>query len=109
MEVLTIGDRTRAPTTQSALGVWDAETGVLLSTIPVTNSFGPVDNSTFSPDGKRLAAGDKIWDADTGQFLLSLGISGQVSFSPDGHRLAIVTSYSNEVTIYDATPLPEKP
>ena len=31
------------------------------------------------------------------------------AFSPDGHRLAVVKAFGNEVTIYDATPLPEKP
>ena len=50
---------------------------------------------TFSPDGKRLAGSAGIWDAQTGQELLSFGESrspgsGQVTFSPDGHRLAVV-------------------
>jgi WD40 repeat protein len=56
----------------------------------------------FSPDGKRLAngigstwkdgkrvpsGGVKVWDAQTGQELLSLpGGSGGVAFSPDGRR-----------------------
>jgi WD40 repeat protein/serine/threonine protein kinase len=47
----------------------------------------------FSPDGKRLAStsnGIKVWDAQTGQELLSLDVSGSwtVAFSPDGKRLA---------------------
>jgi hypothetical protein len=35
--------------------------------------------------------------------------SNGVAFSPDGHRLGVVPAFGNEVTIYDATPLPEKP
>ncbi len=56
---------------------------------------GPIAVST---DGKRLAAGSKIWDALTGEKLVDcrglsanggLAISdGQVAFSPDGLRLA---------------------
>ena len=57
----------------------------------------------FSPDGKRLASASggsatrwnrevKVWDAQTGQELLTLkghtGIVNSVAFSPDGKRLA---------------------
>ena len=51
----------------------------------------------FSPDGKRLASAArddrtvKVWDAQTGQELLTLkGTAGDdsVAFSPDGKRLA---------------------
>ena len=57
----------------------------------------------YSPDGKRLAGGLdrgtptlKVWDAQTGQELLSLkggssrdgGFRKCVAFSPDGKRLA---------------------
>ena len=52
----------------------------------------------------------KVWDAQTGQELLTFkgGWFGQgVAFSPNGHWLA---SYAlGTVKIYDATPLPEKP
>jgi WD40 repeat protein len=44
----------------------------------------------FSPDGKRLASGSKVWDAQTGKELLALqgGGGGSLFFSPDGKRLA---------------------
>jgi WD40 repeat protein/serine/threonine protein kinase len=85
----------------------------------------------FSPDGKRLAGavgglvgpgpgrgpgpgitGDlKVWDAQTGQELLTLfkggGFHDGLAFSPDGHWLA--TDVNGRVTIWDATPRPEKP
>jgi WD40 repeat protein/serine/threonine protein kinase len=101
-------NRSRALNPQISYGVWDTETGELLFTTPGVNING-AGQPIFSPDGKRLAGDGKIWDAHTGQFLLSLTSdrTSQVAFSPDGHRLAVVKDYSNEVTIYDATP--EKP
>jgi WD40 repeat protein len=77
---------------------------------------GGVHSVAFSPDGKRLASGSgdksvKVWDAQTGQELLTLKRHGDVTgvaFSPDGHRLAAGTA-NGTVTIWDATPLPERP
>lgn len=107
----------RTPITRH--GVWDAETGELFFSIDkLGSSNDKLGSATFSPDGKRLADGRKIWDARTGLELLSLqknsqrpgdGPFGTVAFSPDGHRLAVFKAMSGEVTIYDATPLPEKP
>jgi WD40 repeat protein len=79
----------------------------------------------FSPDGKRLASASydetvKVWDAQTGQELLTLkghsgnvksvafSPDGSVAFSPDGHRLASAW-HGGTLKIWDATPLPEKP
>jgi serine/threonine protein kinase len=44
----------------------------------------------YSPDGKRLATGTRVWDAQTGKHLLSFKGGGDrcVAFSPDGKRMA---------------------
>lgn len=65
---------------------------------------------TYSPDGKRIATASqdktaKIWDAATGQLLLTLiGHSGSVNgivYSPDGKRIA-TTSDDHTAKVWDA-------
>jgi WD40 repeat protein len=96
--------------------VCDAQTGKELITLQGGGGIA------FSPDGKRLAcpAQDpkthagvvKVWDAQTGQEMLSLKAPtshfGSLAFRPDGHRLGMV-SENGTVKFWDATPLPEKP
>src|SRR5262245_54635162 len=83
---------------------------------------GWVWSVAFSPDGKRLASGSgsaaqglggevKVWDAQTGQELLSFpggGLYHKVVFSPNGHWLASYEWWGT-VKIYDGTPRPQKP
>src|SRR5262249_9500287 len=71
-----------------------------------------VEDLAFREDGKRLATagvGDtKIWDWPTCQEILSLpGGARGVSFLMGDKRL--VTTSSSGVTIWDGTPLDEKP
>jgi WD40 repeat protein/serine/threonine protein kinase len=87
--------------------VWDAQTGQEL--LAFKGHTGNVGSVAFSPDGKRLASGGwadqeawrrgqgklgsevKVWDAQTGQELLTVkgpGIVGSVAFSPDGKHVA---------------------
>jgi WD40 repeat protein len=93
--------------------VWDAQTGKELLTLVHPAEIKSV---VFSPDGKRLASsarwlsGVQVWDAQTGQELLNLKTDGYVNslaFSPNGHWLA--SDPNGTLTIWDATPLPEKP
>ena len=80
---------------------------------------GPVNSVAFSPDGKRLVerglldkhGGEGVGCADRPGTPHPQG--GQrrvrsVAFSPDGHCLASGAA-DGTVTIWDATPLPEKP
>jgi WD40 repeat protein/serine/threonine protein kinase len=92
--------------------VWDAQTGQELLTLK--GHTGGVAGVAFSPDGKRLASVSydktvKVWDAQTGEELLSLHTPwpSRVVFCPDGKRLASMGD--GTVTIWDATPLPERP
>jgi WD40 repeat protein/serine/threonine protein kinase len=50
------------------------------------HTFEGITSVSYSPDGKRLASGSKVWDAQTGHELLSLKGDGG-GFSPDGKRL----------------------
>jgi WD40 repeat protein len=52
---------------------------------------GAGEGMSFSPDGKRIATGNAVWDARTGEKLLTLKAdsrTGTVCFSPDGQRFA---------------------
>jgi eukaryotic-like serine/threonine-protein kinase len=76
--------------------VWDAETGQ--EVLALRGHAAPVLGVAFSPDGRRIATGDRdgmvrVWNAETGQEVLALKSDGEVNgvaFSPDGQR--IVTS-----------------
>jgi WD40 repeat protein/serine/threonine protein kinase len=98
--------------------VWDAQTGEEF--LSLKGHTSPVNSVVFTPDGQRLASSTrsgnlafpgevKVWDAQTGLELLTLkgGTFEVVDFSPNGHRL--VSRAGRRVTIWDATPLPEKP
>jgi WD40 repeat protein len=94
--------------TGGTLDVWNATTGVRLSTL--RGHTGSVHSVAFSSDGTRLLSGGndntlKLWDAATGKALLTLtGHSNDVlcvAFSPDGTRL-VSGSIDKTVRLWDA-------
>jgi WD40 repeat protein/serine/threonine protein kinase len=98
--------------------VWDTQTGQKL--LSLKGFAGPYPTLAFSPDGKRLASSHrltnspgpavpgeiKVWDAQTGQELLTLkghiAEIQSIAFSPDGKRLASSARWTNTVQVWDA-------
>lgn len=97
--------------------LFDANTGNELMTLKGHTHF--VKKILFSPDSQRIISTCgrqaesremKIWDAESGEELLSFENTGGsgVALSADGQRL-ITSGYSSDAKIFDATPLQEKP
>jgi WD40 repeat protein/transcriptional regulator with XRE-family HTH domain/energy-coupling factor transporter ATP-binding protein EcfA2 len=95
--------------------IWDAATGKELITLPANQSYDTLPRGVaFSPDGTRVAEVSddsvsyiKIWDATTGQVLLSgnLGNSAPlrtIAFSPNG-KLAVTGGDDQKAKVWDTT------
>ena len=73
---------------EDSVRLWDTGTGVEKKTLtPDAGWFRPV---AFSPDGRTLTIGGRgifLWDTETGQYLPTVDVVGDilsVAFSPDG-------------------------
>ena len=86
------GDTLASGSLDKPIRLWNPNTGKLKRTLP--NQTGWVNPVAFSPDGKTLASGHSrisLWDTETGQYLPSLNVAGEVlsvAFSPDGQIVA---------------------
>jgi len=120
------GKRLASASRNSAVKVWDAQTGEELLSCGTTGARGTI-GLAFSPNGKRLASSSndgnvQVWDAQSGQETITFGHTGDresssgsltqqshnVAFSADGNRLASIL-WDGTVRIWDATPLPDSP
>ena len=87
--------------------VWDLDSRKAVHVLSGYN--GHLLDISFTPDGRRIAAtGDigsavMLWDAETGDQLLTLPGKAALAFSQNGNHLAAVGD--GAITIWDATPL----
>ncbi len=121
------GKRLASHSRDGVVKVWDVEAGRVVLTITSATMLPDRGSISFSPDGKRLAGSGravssgvgpgalgevKVWDAQTGDELLSLkghslGVSCVV-YSPDGKRIASASGGAaqalgaGEVKVWDA-------
>jgi WD40 repeat protein/serine/threonine protein kinase len=95
-----------ATAARETIGIWNAATGQELTTLQQSQTR--VATVQFSPDGRRIAAGNvdgttTLWDVASGSELLNLRSLGEylsgVSFSPDGRRLA-TSNLAGLVNVY---------
>ena len=106
------GTRIARSTYDRTVGIWNLAKGAEFAV--VERDANEAWSVAYSPDGGRLAtahwAKSKIWDAETGRFLLTLrGHSDRVrgvAFSPDGNRLASA-SMDKTVMVWDLPRQPE--
>lgn len=86
--------------------LYDVSSGREVRTL--SEDIGEVVLVTFSPDSKTLAGGTagaiKLWDADSGNELLTINVSNleSLTFSPDGKTLVTASSMGDDsVKIWD--------
>jgi WD40 repeat protein len=74
--------------------LWDLEKGKPTHRLPIAWA----SSVAFSPDGKLVAAGTKVWEAATAKEIctlpikaISLGVGEALAFHPQGQRIAVIT------------------
>jgi WD40 repeat protein len=86
--------------------VWNLSTGEVIRTLLLPDQPSTIGSVALSLDGNTLVSGDignvtKIWDLTTEKEVRILsGGSGQVSFSPDGKALLVV-SIHDTITLWN--------
>ena len=89
--------------------LWDAATGKSKATL---TGYMRINTAAYSPDGKTIVTGNQdgkvhFWDASTAALKNTFtgdedGIIFNITYSPDGETIAVVSSYNDRVLLRDA-------
>ena len=89
--------------------LWDAATGKPKATL---TGYMRINAAAYSPDSQTIVTGNQngkvhFWDASTGKLKNTFtgdkdGIIFNITYSPDGKTIAVVSSYNDRVLLRDA-------
>jgi WD40 repeat protein len=80
--------------------LWDVESGARLADHPITVRFQQPPHLRFSPDGRAVAAGDRLYAVDGWRVLASLP-GDNYAFAPGGRFLAVKDRGRGAVDLID--------
>ncbi|RKU19665.1 hypothetical protein C6501_01265 [Candidatus Poribacteria bacterium] len=89
--------------------LWDASTG---KSKAIFTGYTRINTAAYSPDGKTIVTGNQdgnvhFWDVSTAKLKTTFtgdkdGIIFNITYSPDGKTIAVVSSYNDRVLLRDA-------
>ncbi len=103
------GNTIATASSDGTVRLWDAATGKSKVTL---TGYMRVNAAAYSPDGKTIVTGNQdgkvhFWDVSTAALKNTFtgdknGIIFNITYSPDGKTIAVVSSYNDQVLLRDA-------
>ena len=104
------GNTIATASSDGTVRLWDAATGKSKATL---TGYMRINTAAYSPDSKTIVTGNQdgkvhFWDASTAKLKNTFtgdkdGIIFNITYSPDGKTIAVVSSYNDRVLLRDAT------
>lgn len=103
------GNTIATASSDGTVRLWDVATGKSKATL---TEYMRINTAAYSPDGKTIVTGNQdgkvhFWDASTAALQNTFigdkdGIIFNITYSPDGETIAVVSSYNDRVLLRDA-------
>ena len=103
------GNTIATASSDGTVRLWDAATGKSKATL---TEYMRINTAAYSPDGKTIVTGNQdgkvhFWDVSTAALQNTFigdkdGIIFNITYSPDGKTIAVVSSYNDRVLLRDA-------